>query len=176
MTSLAEEAVVDMVVVLGGEVVVIVCQDGRAVLAHLWRVVAQKECLLGDHEHLQQQVDAHPLGRPQICPEPELPHGLMVHELSTLTTATVLLMALEDVHPPGRPVEGLLLLAMLSVLAHVRLHMAVVVTAGAQDPRLPLGEYLRQLLELVETTHGEVQALTTPLRPVLVLVPRLLVH
>jgi len=129
-----------------------------------------------DHEHLQQQVDAHPLGRPQICPEPELPHGLMVHELSTLTTATVLLMALEDVHLPGRPVEGLLLLAMLSVLAHVRLHMAVVVTAGAQDPRLPLGEYLRQLLELVETTHGEVQALTTPLRPVLVLVPRLLVH
>jgi hypothetical protein len=100
----------------------------------------------------------------------------MVHEPSTLTTATVLLMALVDVHLPGRPVEGLLLLAMLSVLAHVRLHMAVVETAGAQDPRLLLGEYLRQLLELVEMTHGEVQALTMPLHPVLVSVPQLLVR
>lgn len=166
----------DMVVVLGGEVVVIVCQDGRAVLAHLWQGVAQTECLLGDHEHLQLQVDAHPLGRPQICPEPELPRGPMVRELSTLTTATVLLMALVDVHLPGRPVEGLLLLAMLSVLAHVRQRMAVAATAGAQVQRLLPGEYLRQLLELVETIHGEVQALTMPLHPALVLAPRLPVH
>jgi hypothetical protein len=33
-----------------GVVVVIVCQDGRAVLAHPWQVVTLTEFLLGDHE------------------------------------------------------------------------------------------------------------------------------
>ena len=116
-------------------------------------------------------MDEHPLGRAQICQAPEHQLGQMAHELSILTTATVLLTGLVDAHPLGRLVEEPLLLVMPSVLDHVHRHMAEA-TAGAPDPRLLPGELVRQLLELAVVMDG-VPTHTTPLRPAVLLVPRL---
>jgi hypothetical protein len=111
----------------------------------------------------------------------ELPHGQMAHELSTPTTVAVLRMAPVDARLLGRLVEGLLPLVMPLVLDRVHLR-TVEEIAGAQVPRLLLGECLRPHLELVATTHGvtrpelRTRAPTTLLRPALHLVPQLLVQ
>jgi len=179
LTSPVEVVAVDLVEVPDEEVV-IACQDGRAVLAHPWQVVIQIEYPLGDHEHLL-QVDEHPPGRLRTCLVLELPHGQMAHELSTPTTVAVLRMVPVDARLLGRLVEGLLPLVMPLVLDHVHLR-TVEEIAGAQVPRLLLGECLRPRLELVATTHGvtrlelRTRAHMTLLRPALHLVPQLLVQ
>jgi hypothetical protein len=111
----------------------------------------------------------------------ELPHGQMARELSTPTMVAVLRMVPVDARLPGRLVEGPLPLAMPLVLDRVRLR-TVGEIAGAQAPRLLLGECLRPRLELVATTHGvthpelRTRTHTTLLRPALHLEPQLLVQ
>lgn len=111
----------------------------------------------------------------------ELPHGQMAHELSTPTTVAVLRMVRVDARLLGRLAEGLLPLAMPLVLGHAHLR-TVEEIAGAQVPRLLLGECLRLHLEPVATTHGvthlelRTRAHMTLLRLALHLVPQLLVQ
>jgi hypothetical protein len=111
----------------------------------------------------------------------ERPHGQMAHELSTPMTVAVPLMVQVDARLLGRLVEGLLPLVMPLVLDHVHLRMVEEI-AGAQVPRLLLGECLHPRLEQVATTHGvthlELRTRTrmTLLRRALHLVPQLLVQ
>ena len=100
-------------------------------------------------------MDEHQLGKLKTCLVPEPLHGQMVREPSTLTTAAVLLMALVDAHPLGRPVEEPLLQEMPLELDRVHLLTVEEETAGAQDPRLLLGECLHQLQELAATIVGD---------------------